>query len=149
MVDFLNILVDNRVLEVAEQRELQDACAICFYLDKEGNCPAKQYFETLRGNKEDKRIVSKFRAFLKEWIRKGHTPKYPEHFRSIPPLYELKAYRGRLLIFFDERICVVANGFNKPKKKEQTSEIERGKRIYQEYTRRKESLRKENKDVVG
>jgi hypothetical protein len=140
MVNFLNILVDNRVLEVAEQIELQDAYAICFYLDEKGNCPAKQYFETLRGSDEDKRIVSKFRAFLKEWIRKGHMPKCPEHFRPIRPLCELKAYRGRLLIFFDEKICVIANGFDKPKKKEQTSEIARGKRIYQEYTRRKESL---------
>jgi hypothetical protein len=140
MVNFLNILVDNRVLEIAERREPQDACIICFYLDESRSCPAKQYFDTLLSNEKDKRIISKFRKYLKDWIKTGQKLKCPEHFRRIPPLCELKAYRGRLLIFFDEQICVVANGFDKPNKKEQDSEIKRGKKIYQEYMRRKESL---------
>jgi hypothetical protein len=157
MVKELNNLLDNYVLEVAIPIEAGDAKYICFYKEENGNCPAKEFLNELLERKtledlygsDDKKtpteqIVAKLLDYLRRWISKGKLPKRPEHYRSITdtPLFELKAYQGRLLLFYDGKICIIAHGFYKQSNKTPKSDKQAALRILKNYQKRKKELLK-------
>ena len=156
MIKELNTLLDNQVVKIGVPVESGDSRYICFYVQKDGSCPTEEFLEGLleRKNLEEleqsnesktasEQIVAKLLDYLNRWIRKGNIPKVPGNYRSLTShLSEVKAYQGRLLLFYDGKICVVTHGYFKKTQKTPKREIKKAQAIFDNYQERKRKLLK-------